>query len=242
MKLYNEEKQDAVVMEKKVKTESRIALAVVLGLALLGIVAFGIFRDFDAQGYVNAILSQTFKGEVKAIVEMTEATTEEQFLEQYEEGIRSFVTSNLTGGVEMSEEMQEQYVTLCKEIFASVTYKIGEAEKVSRKEYRVPVQYSSVDIFQTFSELIKTESDRLLQKVDNGEYKGTVEEINTQMEKEFLENSYQLLVTAYEEAECAESETMIFNVKKDEDGLFVVDDAQVYEFVIKIMGLDENQD
>lgn len=241
MKLYKE-KNDKKAQEKAVKTESQIAIGIIIALALLGVVIFGLFRDFDAQGYVKAILSQTFKGEVEAVVEMTEETTEEELLVQYEEGIRSFVTSNLTGGVEMSEEMQEQYIELCKEIFASVTYKVKGAEKVSRKEYKVPVEYNSVDIFKTFSESIKEESARLLQKVDSGEYKGTVEEINAQMEKEFLENSYQLLVTAFEQVEQAESETLIFTVKKDDGGLFKVDDAKVHELVIKIMGLDEIQD
>ena len=224
------------------KAKNRIVSAIIVGIALIGIVAFWLFRDFDAQGYVNAILAQTFKGDVKVAAEMIEASTEEELAAQYEEGIKSFVAGNITGGVEMSEEMQEQYISLCKEIFASAKFEVKEAEKLSRKEYKVPVEYCTTDIFSKFSEAIKAESQRLLEKVDNGEYKGTVEEINAQMQKEFLENSYQMLETAYEQAECAEKETMIFTVKKGASDLFTVDDAQVYKFVIKIMGLDEIQD
>ena len=77
MKLYKE-KNDKKTQEKAVKAENQIAIGIIIALALLGVVIFWLFRDFDAQGYVEAILSQTFKGEVEAVVEMTEETTEEE--------------------------------------------------------------------------------------------------------------------------------------------------------------------
>lgn len=241
MKIFKE-KSDEKVTEKNIKTESRIALAVVIGIALLVVVLFGIFRDFDAQGYVEAILSQTFKGEVESVVEMTKETTEEELLAQYEESIRSFMTSNITGGVEMNEEMQQQYVALCKEIFKSAKFEVKAAEKISRKEYKVPVEYQTSDIFQQFNAAVKAEWDRLVQKVDNGEYKGTEEEISAQMQKEFLENTYQLLETANKEANYSEKETLVFTVKKGTSNLYTINDGQVQELVVKIMGLDEIQD
>ena len=39
-----------------------------------------------------------------------------------------------------------------------------------------------------------------------------------------------------------EKETMIFKVKENEEGLFVIDEEQIYDFTTKIMGFDEIQD
>lgn len=239
MKLVKKEEKAA---EKNVNIQNRIAIAILAGLALLGVVIFGIFRDFDAQGYVDSILKQTFAGDVEAAVQMTDETTEEELLMQYEEGIRSFVSSNITSGVEMSEELQEEYIAVCKDIFKSAKFEVKEAEKISGKEYKVPVEYQTVDTFKKFTVAVGEEYARLVQKVDNGEYKGTEEEINAQMQKEFLENTCQLLAIAHKDAEYAQKETMVFSVKKGQDDLFTIDDEQVYELVVKIMGLDEIQD
>lgn len=235
-------KKEEKAAEVNVNVENRIAISILVGLALLGVVIFGIFKDFDAQGYVDSILRQTFVGDVKVAAQMADETTEEELLVQYEEGIRSFVSSNIIGGVTMSEEMQNQYVELCKDIFKSAKFEVKEAEKLSGKEYKVPVEYQSSDIFKNFSEDVKEEYRQLVQKVDAGEYKGTEEEINAQMQKEFLENTYHLLEAAHKDAKYAEKETMIFTVKKGASDLYTVDEAQVYQFVLKIMGLDEIQD
>lgn len=238
MKLVNKE-------EKTVKTKkpsNLIVVAILVGVGLLGIVAFGIFRDFDAQEYVDAILQQTFKGNVKTATELTEGTTEEELLAQYEEGIDSFVAGNITGNAEMDDELKEKYVALCKEIFGAAKFEVKEAEKISRKEYKVPVEYYTTNIFAEFTESVNQEVQRLVEKVNQGEYVGTEEEIQEQMQKELSENAYKILEDAYKEAECAEKETMIFTVKKGASDLFTVDDAQVHKFVVKIMGLDEIQD
>ena len=62
------------------------------------------------------------------------------------------------------------------------------------------------------------------------------------MQADYLNNTYELLKTAYEAVQYAGPETMIFTVKEDENGLFTLDEAQIYEFITKIMGLDEIQD
>lgn len=224
------------------KSKKSMVAVIVSSVVLLGIVVMWLLRDFDAQGYVNAILDQTFQGNVENAVTFVDDKTEEELQKQYEEGIQSFVESNITNGIEMEEELEAQYVALCKEIFKNMTYSVKEAEKINRKEYHVPVEYRSSDVFQRFTEAVAAESARLLEKVDKGEYKGTMEEINQQMQQEFLNNCYELFKTAYEEMEYAESETIIFVVKRNEDRLFTVDDAQMQEFVVKIIGLDEKQD
>lgn len=225
--------------------KTKIVIAVVASVAvvvLLAIVGMWVFRDFDAQGYTSAMLDQTFKGKVETAASMVEGQTEEELYAQYEEGIESFVVNNITSGVEMDAELQEKYIALCRGIFAAMKYDVKEAEKISRKEYQVPVEYQSADIFKNFVTAVSNEYTRLMQKVENGEYQGTLEEINAQMQADYLNNTYELLKTAYEAVQYAGPETMIFTVKEDENGLFTLDEAQIYEFITKIMGLDEIQD
>lgn len=224
------------------KLKKSIIVLTVIAVILLGIVGAWMFRDFDAQGYVKAILDQNFKGEVETATEIIEGKTEEELYAQYEDGIVSFVENNIAYGIDMDEESKQQYIDLCKEIFKDMKYEVKEAEKISRKEYQVPVEYCRADVFQNFVASIEMESERLMQKVEKGEYQGTVEEINAQMQQEFLTNVYELFKTSYTEMQYAEPETMIFNVTENEDGLFTMSDDQIYEFVTKIMGLDEIMD
>ena len=71
-------------------------------------------------------------------------------------------------------------------------YQVNEAEKISRKEYDVSVEFQPSDVFLQFITSIQTESENLKQKAENGEYQGTKEEINAQMQSEFLNRSYEL--------------------------------------------------
>ncbi len=218
-----------------------IAVSVVVVIAL-GFFCMWWFRDFDAQGYVKAVLDQNLKGDVTLAAEFIQDSSKEELQKQYEDGVRSFAENNITNGIEMDEALKEQYVELCKNIFACMKYTVKEAERISRTEYHVTVEYQSADVFQKFSAAVLEESSRLLEKVDKGEYKGTEEEINQQMKKEFLENCYNLLEKAFQEVQHSETQTEVFVVQKNSDGLFEISDEQMRLFVKKIMGFEANQD
>lgn len=227
---------------KSKKTIAGISVVVVVAAVLIGIVCVWIFRDFDAQGYVNALLAQNLKGSVKELEAFVEDKNVEELEKQYEDGVRSFVEKNITAGVEMDEELEAQYVEVCKEIFKDLEFETKEAEKISRKEYHVPVEFKSVDVFQRFIKVLPEEKARIEAKVEEGQYKGTKEEITEEIQLEYMNNALELLKTSYEEMEFVETETMIFVVKKNADGFFEVDHDQMYELIVKIMRLDANQD
>lgn len=242
-KIIDHEKLENEKSKKKIAIIVGVSVVAVVAIVMVAIVALGIFKDFDAQGYTHAMLDQTFQGKVTEAANVVEGQTEEELYAQYEAGVESFVANNIINGVEMDAELKEKYVALCREIFAAMKYDVKEAEKISRKEYQVPVEYQTTDIFPNFVTAVAGEHARLQEKVDKGEYQGaTQEEIQAQIQADFLNNSYELLHTAYEGAQYAEPETMIFTVKEDENGLFTLDEAQIYEFITKIMGLDEIQD
>lgn len=218
------------------------AFAVFVAIVMLTAVCSWFFRDFEATGYVNAVLDQHFKGDVNSVAEFVDDKTEAELLAQYEEGVISFVQNNITSGVEVPEDLEQKYIELGKDIFLRLKYTVKDAERISRNEYRVPVEYQTMNVFPTFIELVKQESQKIKDKVEAGEYKGTVEEINAQMQEEFLNNAYDCLNQAYEDVTYEEKETMIFTVKKNKDKLFEIEEDQIYDFTTKILGLDEIQD
>ena len=230
------------------KSKKGIIIGSSIGVIVVAIAAvsvcfrMGLFNNFDAQGYVRAILNQNLRGDVKEATTMVNGKTEKEFLQQYEDGVYSFVKNNITSGIEMDKELEEKYVALCKDIFKAMEFEVKEAQKMDGDKYHVPVEYQTADIFPKFVASVAEESARLMTKVEKGEYQGTLDEINVQMQDEFLNNSYELLKKAYEEAQYGEKETMTFVVERDEKGLYTMDNTQIYEFILKIMGLDEIQD
>lgn len=216
------------------------AAAVILVVGLLAV--FGVFRGFNPEGYVKAVLDQSLKGEVRVASQMMAGTTEDKLYAQYEAGITSFVTNSLTSGAELDEELQEKYVELCKKVFAAMKYEVEEAKEGKDGGYEVTVSYKPANVFTNFITKIGEETARLKEKVDNGEvYRGTLEEINSQMQKDFLSNAYTLFEECYETIEYSEEETYVFTIVKDAEGMYDLDEAQVSEFITKILNLDEIQ-
>ena len=215
------------------------AAAVILVIGLLA--AFGVFRGFNPEGYVKAVLDQSLKGEVKAASQLMAGTTEDKLREQYEAGIASFVKNSITSGVELDEELQGKYIELCKKVFGAMKYDVKDAKDVEGGGYEVTVSYKPANVFTNFITKISEENQRLTEKVENGEYRVTLEEINSQMQKDFLTNAYTLFEECFGSMEYGEEETYVFTITKDEEGMYDLDEAQISEFITKILNLDEIQ-
>lgn len=234
-------------MEKEKKTLSKKTIGIIIGAAVaviaLGVVVFmGMNRDFEADKYVSVILDYTFKGESKGAGAMFDEGSLEQMKKQYEENINAFVEKNITGGIAVDAEMKEKYTALCKDIFKAMKYNVKKVEKVDSDEYKVTVEYQASNIFGTYMETATQEAGKLLEKVQRGEYQGTQEEINAQMQKETIANDYTLLKAAYQNVQYGEKETVVFTVKRGENESFALDSAALSEFLAKIMNLDVKQD
>ena len=152
----------------------------------MSLVGCGVLKGFDAEAYTEAVLKQRLSGDTKAIARLTEEMSEEELTAQYEKEVQTFVAGYITKDVSMGEELTEKYTALCSEIFKSLKYETAKAEKKDKNIYDVNVDIYPTDIFVTFSEKLKHPADEMIQKAENGEYKGTEEEIKTQMQSEFL--------------------------------------------------------
>jgi len=215
------------------------AAFVIIVVGLLA--AFGVFRGFNPEGYVKAVLDQSLKGEVRVASQLMEGTTEDQLRAQYEAGITSFVKNSIASGVELEDELQGKYVELCKKVFGAMKYEVKEAKDAKDGGFEVTVSYKPANVFTNFISKIGEENARLTEKVENGEYRGTLEEINSQMQKDFMTNAYALFEESYGAIEYGEEETFVFTIVKDAEGMYDLNEAQISEFITKILNLDENQ-
>ena len=232
-------------MERKKKN---VVLGVVISVAVVLFIVFGtlaclgVFRGFNAQGYVSAILDQTFKGDVEYAAEIMEGATEETLYAQYEAGIESFTKKTILQGAELDEELEEQYTNLCKKIFDKMKYSVQEAEKVSDNEFHVPVTYQPSNVLQLFVVSAAGEIERIKEKNDRIEYRGTLDEIEAKMNEEYLTNCCTLLEEAYNNMEYGKEQTVVIKVIKGEDGLYKLEESAITQFLVKILSLDAKQD
>ena len=220
---------------KSKKTIIIIAALVVVITAVAALLASALVRDFDAEKYVSVVLNQTFKGDVKG-------ATEEELMKQYEDGVTSFVKNNIINGVEVDAEREAQFIELGKKIFASMKYEVTGVEKISNEEYVVKVNYEASDVFLKYIQYIAEESGRITAKVEDGEYKGTVDEINAQMKADFINSAYTLLEQANTDMTYSEVQETEFVVKAGTEDLYQVNETELHNLMVKIMRLDEIQD
>ncbi len=234
-------------MKKEKKTASKKTIGIIIGAVavtiVLGIIVImGMNRDFDAQKYVNVILDYTFKGKADGAEELFEEDSLAQLEKQYEENTAAFVEQNVVGKIEVESEMKEKYTALCKDIFQAMKYHVKKTEKISSNEYRVTVEYQAANVFPVYKETTSREAAQMMAKVEKGEYRGTTEEINLQMQRDTINNNYELLNTAYQNVQYGEKEQVVFTVKRDTNEAFALDSAELSEFLVKILSLDEIQD
>lgn len=227
---------------KKNNKKVIIPLIVVILAAMIALVAKGLTRGFDAKEYVAAILEQTYYGNVEKAAEIMDDVTEEELYQQYEAGVTSFVKNNVISGIIVDEQTELKFVELGKEIFKAMKFEVIAKEDVSNQESYVTVSYQPSDIFLKYIEYVQDENKNISEKVENGEYKGTVEEINEQLQKEFVRAAYVLLEKAYADMEYGEAEEMQFVITRNQEDLYELSEETLHDFMIKIMKLDQIQD
>ncbi len=103
-------------------------------------------EEFDAGGYMKALLDNSYKGDSSAFVEKGIGTSEEAE-KIYEDGIEKEMTVALSG-LQVSEELETEFCNVLKSIYKSVKYKIGEVSRKDSKTYEVEVVYEKMEIFE----------------------------------------------------------------------------------------------
>lgn len=173
---------------KKMK-KTGLLLAAVLAVTML--VGCG---SFDASGYMKALLDNSYKNDSTAFVDQKVGTAE-QAKELYDLGIETELNS-LISGVTLSDELKNEFTTVLQDVYKSVKYTVGEAEKQDDDSYVVEVKYQKMKVFAPAMEKFQADqqayTDELSEQVQNGgEYPS---------EDEISEKVYTMLKDAIKDA------------------------------------------
>ncbi len=199
----------------------------------------GCSGGFDASGYTEAILDLQFQGDIKNARTLVAGATQEELDQMYQEFIDHFVAGYITDGMNITDDASEEFKELAAEIFASMRYEVGEASETGKKEYEVPVVIQPIDTFLRYKELLAEDALRITERIKNGEYNGTEEEIQDQVLAEIAEQAYELLRRAYDDSEYGDKQTVILRVKSDTSDIYSIDEDDMDNLISKILRLDE---
>lgn len=224
------------------RIKSIVAAVCVLAL-IAGMYYVSTWETFDAKKYVQAVLDENFKGDVAAAAIMIKDQTAEELQKHYETGIENFLDKNVLSGVKVDDATREKYKLLCKDIFRSMKYEVSHVQVLGRRQMEVTVEYRQADIFPQFVKKLEESSETFLKEAAKAKYKKTKKkQIEAQIEKAFLNHSYNLLNESYKNVSYDKAETMVFRVKGDKKNVFSMEEAQISEFIVKILMIDEIKD
>ena len=154
-----------------------------LAVFLAGIIVIGSLTgcaDFDASGYINAILKNAYYNDSTEIVEMQAATSKEATM-VYEAGMKAKLDGMLAD-VAISESLYQEYLQLYKDLYANAKFTVGEAVKVDDETFEVSVSYEKMQVFSEAIADYEVEVAEFVEKWTastlSGEKKPSDEEMN----------------------------------------------------------------
>ncbi|MCI6813296.1 MAG: hypothetical protein PUI41_06130 [Lachnospiraceae bacterium] len=158
-----------------------------LALALVAVLTAGLLAacgsSFDASGYIQALLDNSYKNDSAAFVEMKIGTAEEAAA-LYEEGLNAELDGMLDN-MDLPEEQLEEFRAIIAEILGKAKYTVGEAEKQSDGSYVVTVTYEQLNVFVPAMQSYYTVIEQLVtgwtEAALAGEATPTEDEMMTQM-------------------------------------------------------------
>ena len=211
-----------------------VCAAVILGAAGCG-------KDFDAAGYVQALLDLTFQGEISGAAGFMEDASEETLMRAYQDSIDRFVAANITSGMDIGELKTSRFAELTSKIFLTMRYGVGEAKKTGKREYEVEVDIWPADVFVNFQDMLTEDSLKMAEKIEAGEYEGETEEETGQMIlSDIINHAYELLDTAYMDIQYGDKETVTLRVYAERGGDASIDEDDMDRLFREILRLDES--
>jgi len=195
---------------------------------------------FDAEGFVQAYLDLRLQGEADNAARLNKEKTRGELLEDYEMWIYAFNEVYITGDLDLDDQMLKDYLNLSKQIFSAMRYNVKGSKKQDGV-YEVTVEITPVDLFEKYVPKIRAVSEDLMKSYQNGEYEGTDDEINKQLQAEYVYIAYDMLEEASQEMEYKEPETVTIHVEKNDDGDYQVREDDISEMLIRMLCLEEVQ-
>lgn len=121
-------------------------------LAMVGLLG-GCGSNFDASGYVKALLDNSYKNDSTQFVSMKIGTADEAS-RLYEEGLDTEMNAMIESmGYDVTDEQRQDFRESFANILSGAKYTVGEAEKQDDGSYIVTVTYERMQIFEPTFEI-----------------------------------------------------------------------------------------
>lgn len=215
--------------------------ACTLAVAILAVILIlsGCDRDFDAAGYVQALLDERLQGEFSEASRVMEKS-EYELKQDYDASIEEFVDTYLTGGYDdLNDYTLYEYKTLMKEILSVMKYDVKKAEKTGSQKYEVTVKIQPVDLFVNYVKGLKEAGEEIEQAAENGGYEGTQEEIREMMQNDYLARAYDLLQDAYLNMQYADSVSVKVKVSAKDGKSYSISENEYQTLLEKFFQMDK---
>ena len=185
----------------------KIMAIVLAGVMLLSLGGCGT-ADFDAKGYVQAIMDAKFKREYAdyaKVVGISEEEAKEELESEFKQLLETAMNESLTElGITATEDEMAQYIQLEVDVRAKVQYTVKNAVKDGEGNYTVDVEIKPVAVSETWKADLNA---KLTVAIQNGatkdQYMGIILE------------SFKICV---ESAEAGEAVKFTFHVTGEESG------------------------
>lgn len=119
----------------------------------------GCGREFDASGYLKAILDNSYKHDPSAFLEQ-EIGSEEEAEQLFQEGIDTNIAA-LTESAPVSQEQEQSFREIFERIYSKADYTVGEAEKQEDDSYVVTVTYRPMTLFADTQSQLEEQTEEL---------------------------------------------------------------------------------
>lgn len=201
----------------------------------------GCGRDFDAAGYVQALLNLTFQGEVSGAARFMKDASEEALMKAYQDSVDRFVAANITSGMDVGELKGSGFAELVSKIFMTMRYSVGEGRKTGKNEYEVTVDIWPADVFVKFHQMLTADSLKMAEKIEAGEYEGeTEEETDQKILNDIINHAYELLDMAYMDIQYGDKKSVILRVYAGRGKEPSIDENDMDRLFREILRLDES--
>lgn len=222
----------------KRKILAGVAAVVVFAILIVGIRGCMKAGETDAASYVQAQLDLMFQGETQEAQEILGASKKE-WEQVYENGIQAFITSYLMDGSEDLSAAADAFGPTVKAIFRLARYQVGSVSDGGGKERTVTVTYEPMDVFTQFVPRLREMAKDIEAAARMGTYTGTEEEKAQAMLMEYLTKSVSLLEDCYRNLQYGEKQEYTFTVSYEKAGNPTLKNAEITEFMEKILELDK---
>ena len=148
--------------------------------------------SFDAKGYVQALLDNTYKGESSSLAHFSDSDAEE--LDAiYQDAVHK-TCSSLLSNIDLSDTLEDSYAAFVKEMMKKADYKVTGSHKNDDDSYTITVASRRLDLTVNDAIQERTASyiEELQKQVNEGDPSIT--------ETELKEGTYEIILQCYTDA------------------------------------------